>query len=768
MNHDETHHPAREHGFDLRSVSWGYRRIFADTIRQLLAEGSLGPGRAEVTATFFEMLKRSQPGSFDFALKEFLGALNPQTKWLLELPRLFEDFCTLGRELAEDKLAYGIAFFRQWGAGGFGRTPQQLSALLNHVRRLRKTDPELAQAFLLGYGRLLDHLDADQLRLFVRYLQDVYRASPRTAIDSAGLRLKSAMAFVRNLTQEARLDELTGRLERLARAVAGRTVAVRPLGELDSDPLIERGAMVVCFADHLYLPVRIRCCRPAEYNEALYLLATVASAQAVGGGSFPAVHGRGGAGDVVEWLAAGDAAAGLLTIVETVRVLEALRRRMPGVARLIDFGIAREFALRPPATATDRLMQRCLGRSADGDEPLVRDIRSIAAASEDVSDTAGRLGPLVERFARAGDAAPRALMFFPDFYFPASVRPAPAGRLVADLARRVRRQSPEEQGPAGDEGRARPAEDEAAAVPAAFVYPEWNHRENDYYEDWCFLRERRSRADGPLEPARDAETQAAARRARRMFERLKPQLARREKLLAFGDEINLDRLVEYMALRRRLPAPRVRFYEKTFIRRRDLAVALLLDVSGSTAGRGEGDHAPPPDAPRIIDLEKRAALTLSEGLDALGDAFALYGFSGNGREHCDFFVYKDLDEDFSDDCRRRLLAAQPVASTRIGVALRHCRTKLAASPARKKLIILITDGRPQDAGYDPTTRYAQYDVRMACEECRRREIQVVCISTLANSRSDLEIMFPQRRFVVLEDMSQLSGVLPALYLKMTT
>jgi len=759
--------PGSEYGFDLRSVSWGYRRIFAETIRRLLDEGDIGPARERVTRTFFDMLRRSRPGSFDFALKEFLGALNPRTRWLLELPALFEDVCDLGRELAEAKLAHGIAFFRQWGAGGLGRTPEEVAALLKHVRRLRRTDPELAQGLIAGYADLLERLDLDQVRRFVNYLLEVHRVNPRTAVDSASLKLKSALAFVANLTQEARLDDLHDRLERLARAVSGRAVNVEGLGGLDSDFLIERHCAVVCLGEHLHLPATIRCCPTRAQNEALYLLAALTSAEALAAGSFPGVHGRGGAADVVEYCGGDPVAGGLLTIVEIARVIGRLRRRMPGSRRLIDLALEREFDLQPAATATDALLRDCLTGPAGG---LAGAIRDAAGAAGDLRDAAERAAGLRDAFADAADAVPRALMFFPDFHFPASFQPAPSRALVADLADRPRRppQAPDEAVPADRDGEAPAGEDEqAAAVAAAFVYPEWNQNENDYYEDWCFLRERTA-APPAAAAALDPDVDEDARRARRMFERLKPELARKEKFLAFGDEINVDLLVEHMALRRRLPAPRVRFYEKSFIRRRDLTVALLLDVSGSTAGMGAGETvAAPADRHRIIDLEKRAAITLGEGLDALGDRFAVYGFSGNGREHCDFFIYKELDEPFSDDARRRLLAAHPVASTRIGVALRHCREKLIGAPARRKLIILITDGRPQDSGYDPATRYAQYDVRMACQECARHDIHVVCISTLENSRADLEIMFPHRRYVILEDMSRLTDVLPALYLRMT-
>ena len=282
------------HGFDLKRVSWGYRRIFVDAISALLSEGTIGPARQEATRTFFELLKLARPGSFDFALKEFLTALNARTKWLLELPGLFEDFCRLGRELAEEKLAYGISFFRLWGQGGFGQTPERVTELLRHVRRLRGLDGELAQAFLVGYGRLTEQLSAGQVNLFVNQLFDLHGRNRQTAIDFAAMRLKSAAAFVRNLTQEARLEEMHDRLARLAMAIAGRAIEIENLSGLDSDALIENNSTVVCLQDHLYLPAKIRCCRARARNEALYLLGTVVAAAAVGQRSFAAVHGQAG------------------------------------------------------------------------------------------------------------------------------------------------------------------------------------------------------------------------------------------------------------------------------------------------------------------------------------------------------------------------------------------------------------------------------------------------------------------------------------------
>jgi nitric oxide reductase activation protein len=276
--------------------------------------------------------------------------------------------------------------------------------------------------------------------------------------------------------------------------------------------------------------------------------------------------------------------------------------------------------------------------------------------------------------------------------------------------------------------------------------------------DHCLLHERRVLEDvatGSV-PVFAEETEAV----RRAFERLKPSVASREKRLEDGDYLNMDLLVEYLVERRRDPAPPVRFYERPRINRRDLSVLLLLDVSGST-GEHEANR-------RILDIEKQAALILGSGLESLGDPFSICGFSGEGRENCEYLVFKEFEEKWDSGAAARVYAARPLSSTRIGVALRHSGMRLNQQRSRRRLLIVITDGRPMDAGYDAKTRYAQYDVRMACHENERQEVHTFAISTEENSRRDMEIMFPGRQFLILPSIAELPRVLPRLYIAMTT
>jgi nitric oxide reductase activation protein len=248
-------------------------------------------------------------------------------------------------------------------------------------------------------------------------------------------------------------------------------------------------------------------------------------------------------------------------------------------------------------------------------------------------------------------------------------------------------------------------------------------------------------------------------RVKRLFQRLKPDLTAREKRLPAGDRIDIDRLVRFVTMQRARLHPEDRFWIKPRFLRRDLAVALVLDVSGST-GKQSG-------ARDVLAMEKESARLLAAGLSELGDRFGIFGFTGNGRERCAFGVYKGFDEPWDNDAIGRLMAARPGAATRIGVALRHAGWKLSEVAAKSRLIILITDGRPMDADYEARTHYAHFDVRKACQENRQEGIHTFCIALEPESAEELTIMFPAGGYLILNAVSELPEALTGAYLRLT-
>jgi len=765
----------RYQGFSLQSVCWGYREIFAREIDGLFRDGLLGSGRRAVTDTFFDMLKTAGLGMSDHVLKEFVCALNAKTLWLLELPAVFSDVTEMGHRFADAKPYYGIGYFKTLGAGGFGRTPEEVRTLMTHLRRLSQVDWDLAFAFLQGYEHLVERLRPEEIRLYVAQGLKIHGNRASTGCGFMRCELKSSETVILSLTRESRLEEMRMPLSRLLKALVGYEVEVSDLGKLDSDELLERGSNMVCMYRWLYLPVCVRYFDRAAQNRDWYVLMGVVAAGMLAQNSWPRIHGAPGYERCTDLVGTERGRVNLFQILEYVRVLRTLVRRWPGAARLVDWAIRTEFALRPAQSVADALLRDAWQSAGDGPAASVR---AVADASVNVFDTAANLSEqgasqILEACGGLADGPLRAFGFLPDFLYPGTVSEPPPGSMIADLkeaaqSRREtgesyadgKRQREQRHGGAGEIDEQQEGDRTKDGMDAGYVYDEWDHNEGDYHRHWCIVHEHGSEERAAAGAGLPEGVLEEAQRIRRIFERFRPDLVRREKYLADGDVINVDGLVRYLVQRRIEPQPRVDFYEKPRVNRRDLAVLLLLDVSGST-GAETGKE-------KVVEIEKRAALILAQGLASLGDRFAICGFSGNGRKNCEYYVFKDFVERWGAPGIARVLAAHPLSSTRIGPALRHAGYRLGLLEAKQRLIILITDGQPMDAEYDPKTRYAQYDVRMACEENRKREIHTFCISTEENSRADMEIMFPARRFVILNDMSQLPRVLPSLYLRMTT
>ncbi len=754
-----------QYGFSLRSVCWGYREIFADAIKDLLDAGAIGAGREAVTRDFYAMLKGADKCCFDHVVKEFLAALNPQTRWLLDLPGVFAEVTDLGRRFAESKLYHGSTFFRVMGEGGLGPTPTAVRYLVSACHRLFEVDEDIAAAFVRGYHKLQPRLTSAEIDQFINLGNTILQRSRDAAISYYAAESKAAENTIVALSRECRLADIRERLQAILQALTGRDVEVGDLGSLDSDDLLEHGAAFVCMYQWCYVPARIRAFEAVEANRDWFQLLAVVAAGMLAERSLPYVQGQPGCRHIEDLAGPDLRRQNLVTLIEYVRVLNRIRRRWPGAARLLDFGLRIEAERQ--AAGLEALLFHLVRPGSDHTA-----LRRLAAAAVNVFDTIQLVTEDVcSLYPEMGSRPLSCYSFLPDFRYASEVSSPPSSQLVADLkteadnARRQRETEDEDdadgasspmaldrQGDGDDE-----TEEGADAIDAAFVYDEWCQSENDYLENYCKLHEvvPEVRPDQTVPP----DVSDAARRVRRVFESLKPEIARKEKYLDEGDEINTDLLYDYIIDQQREPSPKVRFYEKPLIQERDLAVLILLDTSGSTS-QVHGDS-------KVLELEKQAATILAEGLHGLGDRFELGGFSSNGADNCRYLLFKTVDEDWSDRIAQRLQSTHPANSTRMGVALRHAGWRLSRIEARQRLIILITDGKPMDSKYSPDTRYAQFDVRMACEENERQQIATFAISTEENSLADMEIMFPQHRFAILNDMQQLPRVLPKLYIRLT-
>ena len=116
---------------------------------------------------------------------------------------------------------------------------------------------------------------------------------------------------------------------------------------------------------------------------------------------------------------------------------------------------------------------------------------------------------------------------------------------------------------------------------------------------------------------------------------MRPERLRKMRYQTEGDDLDTDGLVEYVVDRRARISPSGRVYIKRDKKDRDVTTAFLVDMSSSTDRKIDGRK-------RIIDIEKESLLLMCEALEAIRDEYAIYGFSGAGRDDCQFYVVKEI------------------------------------------------------------------------------------------------------------------------------
>ena len=335
-----------------------------------------------------------------------------------------------------------------------------------------------------------------------------------------------------------------------------------------------------------------------------------------------------------------------------------------------------------------------------------------------------------------------------------------------------------------------------ANEPQTFVYDEWDFRAGDYKPRWCVVRQKMmSEGDPNFFGGTLHSYGGLVTRIRRQFEMMVPEMFRKVRKLEDGEEIDIDDLIEAIVDMKTGSSPSDKFYWRRNKVQREVAAAFLIDTSASTAeaideGKRTADDWDAPDDPveymvwlrtrrgeaarrsykRIIDVEKEAIVLIVNALEAIGDIYGIYGFSGYGRENVEYYTIKDLDEAFSDRVKRRIDRVAPLHATRMGPAIRHTTAKLEKADARTKILFLVSDGRPQDRGYSREgveKEYAVHDTRMALEEARRKDINAFCLTVDKNGHDYLKTMCADMGYEVLDNIYDLPERLLFLYRRLT-
>jgi hypothetical protein len=331
------------------------------------------------------------------------------------------------------------------------------------------------------------------------------------------------------------------------------------------------------------------------------------------------------------------------------------------------------------------------------------------------------------------------------------------GKLLGDR-RELRRLGAEGVGPRRVARIPHPGDD--AAV---YLYDEWDHVIGDYRAAWCQLREIALADDAGVffEHAllRNADLVPELRRC---FQQVRPERYRSVRGLEDGENIDWNAAVEARVERRVRGTSSTKLYTARHRQEREVATLFLLDMSASTDEAAAGSTS----GERIIDIAKDALVIMASALEEIGDTYAIYGFSGQGRDRVEVYPVKTFGERLSPAVKGKLGGIEPKGSTRMGTALRHATTLMRDLSAPSQHLVLLSDGFPQDLDYGDDRQSHVYGIRdtaTALRETRAAGIKPFCITVDLAGHDYLREMCDPETYVVIERVADLPRELPRIY-----
>lgn len=340
--------------------------------------------------------------------------------------------------------------------------------------------------------------------------------------------------------------------------------------------------------------------------------------------------------------------------------------------------------------------------------------------------------------------------------------------------------------------------------PAArsYLYDEWDFHHQRYIKGWCRLYEHRLEGEdfGFLRSVHERHAELA-QQVRRQFRFIRPESYQRVRRVSDGPELDLDGIIEAVIDRRSGQTSDERVHMRRDKAQREVAAAFLLDMSASTDypipdedaaiepelaptpaeqeeelpilygyHRQTEDSGPEPPKRCVLDVAKESLALMCEALEHLGDLYAVYGFSGYGHEQVEFHVAKEFQDRLSARTWGAMAAMKPQRSTRMGPAIRHALTKLDRQAARLKLLVIVSDGFPEDRDYGPDRNDHEYgiqDTAMALREAERLGIQTFCVTIDRSGHDYLRRMCPDQRYLVIDEVADLPRELTKVYRTLT-
>lgn len=255
---------------------------------------------------------------------------------------------------------------------------------------------------------------------------------------------------------------------------------------------------------------------------------------------------------------------------------------------------------------------------------------------------------------------------------------------------------------------------------ACIGYPEWDYRLAGYRDPGTVVQVL-APGIGPMEWVERtlAEHRSLLEAIERRFGMLRAHRSRLRRQLD-GEDPDIDAYVEAQADFRAGLALAQALYQTVRPARPDTAIVLLVDTSGSTDAWVRTNR-------RVIDIEREALLLVCTALDRTDVSWAVQAFSGEGPHRVTVRSIKRFDERHAAPVAQRIAALEPEHYTRAGAAIRHAAALLMRQPAAHRLLLLLSDGKPNDVD-EYEGRYGVEDMRQAVIEAKAQGISPFCLT----------------------------------------
>ncbi|WP_341350385.1 nitric oxide reductase activation protein NorD [Mycobacterium decipiens] len=350
--------------------------------------------------------------------------------------------------------------------------------------------------------------------------------------------------------------------------------------------------------------------------------------------------------------------------------------------------------------------------------------------------------------------------------FTSSIGGGAVGRLLASMLRAVRR-----LGAGGQPGANAPTHhtrsaprgnaavswtgpmgpiDGPAGESLGTTYPEWDIHRQRYRPNWCTVREVQPGVGDASLP--DGAGEYGLRRPLARLG-LGPDWFHRQ---VHGDDIDIDAAIEARVGSLAGSGSSEAVYIDSLRRRRDLAVLLLLDVSGSVAEPSVAGNT-------VHEQQRITAAALAVALHGIGDRLALYAFHSQGRSAVRLMPVKRFDDALDGLVLRQLRGLVPGGYSRLGAAIRHGAAVLEnRGGTSRRLLVVVSDGLAYDHGYE--RGYGAADVHRALAEARGRGMGCVCLTVGAGTDpGELQRVFGSASHATVARPEQLSRVVGPLF-----